>query len=560
MRKIFFFTLLLVLSVHAYCQQFKAEWLADLKLKKSVSDYEFTGTDSAGYYLIERNINNVSLVNSDHEYRDYYTITKFDKNFKEEWDRNYFKDLVEVDIFSIRLVNNEPVIFATDWLEKEKQFRVYAIKVDKSNGNLSEKFIELGSYEAGKRKEDFIEAKISTIHSGKNYLIASDLSGKKQVGFGVTMLDSNLTPLKSIIIQTDFTPGLYDVQDINYLQDRVLLLGKIFEEHGRGEKKKRVFEHFILSIYNEKGIKLTDIVLYNAGQVTIAGKLLELPGNEAGLVSFFSKEKNKAVPDGCSTAKIDLIKNEISWNPVVEIPAASFENQFIDQSGDSEKRKRKNKAEENERDHSDSSQELSIVNISTSPADGSTIIAAEISRYDLYTHTTYSYPNSYTSYLYNTRKEHMIVMSAGGNGSVNWVNVIPKQQQAKIREPLEQKLLNAYNYFPYGKMLPLFSSFSAQWNNGKYVILYNDHKNNTTTGDHSNVSTLADFREAAFYALSIDPLTDRQEKSLIGPSLIDDLTIMPDHIYSSGNTLILTAWKTNSMAKNGLKIARLTLQ
>lgn len=100
---------------------------------------------------------------------------------------------------SFQTLGNDLYLFATDYEKKEKLFKVYGSKVDKTTGDLVGDFIELGSYRLESKKDDY-EMKVSPVQNGTAFLMVSNISGKEKVTLGVHLLDKNLKRKESAII------------------------------------------------------------------------------------------------------------------------------------------------------------------------------------------------------------------------------------------------------------------------------------------------------------------------------------------------------------------------
>ena len=242
--------------MHGSAQKYKVTWGDELKLKKGTADLNIVGADNSGYFFVEKRIKKGlgSLGSS-------YKLYKFDNSFEQEWDEDYNKELKGLNFESIQPLNNDLFLFATDFIRKEKAYKVYGAKVDKGNGKLAGDFIELGSYTRESRKDDF-ETKLTKIKNGNNFLLVSDLTSKDHTVIAVSLLDNALKQKSNTAITLSYVPGFYKLQDVKMVNDKIILLGKQSEEiEWKRKKKRKVFKSFVLEIYDLAGTKVYSVPL-----------------------------------------------------------------------------------------------------------------------------------------------------------------------------------------------------------------------------------------------------------------------------------------------------------
>src|SRR5207237_9859420 len=135
------------------------------------------------------------------------------------------------------------------------------------------------------------EMKMTAVQNGKYFLMVSNISGKDRVSLGISLLDNHFTKKENAIINLSFDPGHYSLQDVQYAgNDKIVLLGKEFEETQVGKKKRKrlVFKQYVMSIYNAGGGKEKDIALNSGERFIISGRLIETPAGELLLAGFYS--------------------------------------------------------------------------------------------------------------------------------------------------------------------------------------------------------------------------------------------------------------------------------
>src|SRR4030095_2043578 len=251
MKKILFFLLLPFFAFHLPAQTYKITWGDDIKLKKGTADLDIVGADNTGVFFTEaRRKKGVS-------YGTTYKLYKVDKTFKEVFDKEYKKELKGLDFNGFQLLENDVFLFATDYVKKEKLYKVYGAKVDKNSGELMGDLIELGSYPLESKKDDY-DMKMTTIQNGKAFLMVTNISGEDKVSLGVSIMDKNFKKKETTVINLTIDPKHYSLQDVRLTStNKIILWGKEYEETQVGKKKRKrmVFKQYLMSIYDIKGKK-----------------------------------------------------------------------------------------------------------------------------------------------------------------------------------------------------------------------------------------------------------------------------------------------------------------
>lgn len=580
MKKILFAMVLLTACFTVAAQNYKISWGEELKLKKGTSDLEIVAADNTGYYFIETKLAG-KMFSFGSPYYNTYKLIKFNNQFEQEFDESYKSELKGLDFLSFQPLNNDLYLFATDYIKKEKSYKVYGTTIDKSNGKLNHDFTELGSYEIESKKDDF-QAKLTKINNGKNFLLVSDLTGKDNTRLAVTLLDGSLNQKSTTNITLEYQPGFFALQDVKLVNNNIVLLGKSFEEaEGKKKRKKKIFKSFILSIYDLKGKKLKDIPLNVENKFTLEGKLLELPNNELALAGFFSNDGKKKTLNGFFIDKIDIAKGELTLSSTKEISAnmigqnVTDDNDSADDDDDSKKDKTNKAKALKDDDVEEFPNEFTIKSIDVSPEDGSFIIAAEISQVNSYTYTTYqpgtgtgfSSGRWTTNYVYDFINKDLLVICADKNGAIKWLNAVPKKQLETIRTSSSAGMglsfgYNSASFFANSGGMPFYSSFKSTMLKDKYVILYNDNKNNTEVASYNDkVKTIANFKKRGeMYGLSFDIATGKTTRKAISACSDDDVITMPRHSFVVGNAIIVPAWRQKIIGKTIFKIAKVSMQ
>jgi len=576
-RKLLLAASFLCLTASSFAQKYKINWGDELKMKKGTLDLDIIGADNSGYYFLETKAaaRGISFGFSS-PYYNTYKLLKFSNDFEQEYDESYKSELKGLDFLSIQPLNNDLYIFATDFIKKEKMYKVFGTKIDKSSGKLASEFTELGSYERESKKDDF-EAKLTKINKGKNFLLVSDLTGKENTRLAVSVLDGQLKHKSTTNINLNFLPGFFTLQDVKMVNDRIVILGKSFEEEEtKKRKKKKIFKSFVLTIYDLKGKKINDIPLDLADKFTLEGTLLELDNNEVALAGFFSKDGKKKNLNGFFINKIDVNTGALTVSSTKEITSGMLGQNYADDADDDDKEEEKKSSKKKSDDDEDEEfpNEFSIKSVEVNPADGSFMIAAEISQLTVTSYQTYQPSGGgmaggswRTTYVYRFTNKDILLISADKNGSIKWLNAIPKKQL----ESISSSTSGGYGFFSYTDRaaffakaggMPYHSSFKSTFVKDKYVIIYNDNKSNDEVSAYGDkIKSISNFKKRGeMFGLSFDLATGKATKTPISACSDDDVITMPRHSYVVGNNIIVPAWRQRALGKTIFKIAKVTLQ
>ncbi|MFZ4058753.1 MAG: hypothetical protein ACOYKE_11480 [Ferruginibacter sp.] len=503
-------------------------------------------------------------------------MKKFDKSFEEVYSENYKKELSGLDFLSFQPLDNDLFVFATDFIKKEKAYKVYGAKVNQTDGTLQNEFIEMGSYERESKKDDF-EAKLESINNKQNFLLVCDLTGKNNTRLAVTVLDKNLKQQSTTNIVLSFLPGFYTLQDVKLVNNTIVVLGRSFEEVAwKRKRKKKVFKKFELSLYALDGTKLKDISLERENKFTLEGRLLELNGNQVALAGLYSDDAKKKKLNGFFIDKVDITTGLLtvsSTKPITEdMIGKNFTDEADDDDDDDESKKakkEKEKAQKND-DVDELPNQYKIKEILINPTDGSFIISAEISEINVFTYYTSDASglgSGTPTTVYEFTNKDIILICADNKGAIKWLNAIPKKQfesnsrvyRSIIGFDIES---DYYGYFSRSGGMPFLSSFSSAIINNKLILLYNDHRTNAVIANYGDkVKSISNFKKKGeLFAMSFDIATGKATKKSIASCADDDVITMPRHAMVIGNTFIVPAWRQRALGKTIFKIAEVTVK
>ena len=557
-------------------QTYKIAWGEEIKLKKGTADLDIIAADNTGLYFTEqRRARTMFTIGAPPSS---YKLYKMDKNFGEVFDKEYKKELKGLDFQSFQTLGNDLYLFTTDYEKKARLFKVYGAKVDKNSGELMGDFGELGSYELESKRDDY-DMRVSPIHSGNSFLMVSNISAKDRVSIGVCLLDKSLRKKENTVISLSFEPNLYQLQDVQYTKNnKIILLGKEFEEAQIGKKKRKrlVFKQYVMSIYNTNGEKLSDVTLDADDRYVISGKLIEQSSGELLLAGFYSNSAKKEDLNGFFINKVDPEKGKLLLSSFKEINAGMLGTGYEDAADDddeikeSKKQAKKAKEDDEEEEFPNS---FIIKSVDINPVDNSVIITSEVSRYSFYSYVNSSYNASTrtwtrtTTFVHRFTNQDILVINADQNGSIKWLNALPKSQLEEVRTTS-----NSYSsgfsydydrggYFAAGGGMPYYSSYKSLIHNNSLILLLNDHTSNNVNPEYGNkVKTVTNFRKRSnIYGVSIDLGSGKMTRKIIA-SNNEETILMPRHAFVVKNELFIPSWRQHLMAKTELKFAKISVK
>ncbi|HNR16646.1 MAG TPA: hypothetical protein PKG90_08285 [Chitinophagaceae bacterium] len=564
------------LQLFVVAQTYKITWGEEIKLKKGTADLDIIAADNTGLYFTEqRRARTMFTIGAPPSS---YKLYKMDKNFGEVFDKEYKKELKGLDFQGFQTLGNDLYLFTTDYEKKTRLFKVYGAKVDKNSGELMGDFGELGSYELESKRDDY-DMKVSPIHNGNSFLMVSNISAKDRVSIGVCLLDKSLRKKENTVINLSFEPNLYQLQDVQYTKNnKIILLGKEFEEAQIGKKKRKrlVFKQYVLSIYNTNGEKLSDVKLDTDDRYVISGKLIEQSSGELLLAGFYSNSAKKEDLNGFFINKVDPERGELLLSSFKEINAGMLGTGYEDAADDddeikeSKKQAKKAKEEDEEEEFPNS---FIIKSVDINPVDNSVIITSEVSRYSFYSYVNSSYNASTrtwtrtTTFVHRFTNQDILVINADQNGSIKWLNALPKSQLEEVRTTS-----NSYGsgfsydydrggYFAAAGGMPYYSSYKSLIHNNSLILLLNDHTSNNVNPEYGNkVKTVTNFRKRSnIYGVSIDLASGKMTRKIIA-SNNEETILMPRHAFVVKNELFIPSWRQHLMAKTELKFAKIAVK
>jgi hypothetical protein len=571
----------LVLSMVALAQtpaSYRMTMGEEIKLKKGTADLDIIAADNTGLYFTEARVKVKSYFVIGATLGTSIKLMKLDKNFGEVFDKEYKKELKGLTFESFQTLGNDLFMFATDYEKKDKLFKVYGAKVDKTTGELTGDFMELGNYPLESRKDDY-EMKVTPVRNGSAFLMVSNISGKEKVTLGVHLLDKTLKRKESATIDLAFDPSVYSLQDVQFTKDnKIVILGKEFEEaqYGKKKKKRLVFKQYVMSIYNNNGKKEKDVRLDSDNRFVISGKLIEQADGGMLLAGFYSNAAKKEDLNGFFINKVDPVKGELLLSSFKEINSGMLGKSFVDEGDDDDESREEKKQAKKAKDDDEEEEfpnSFVIKSVDINPADNSIVITSEVSRYAFYSYTSRSYNaatrtySTTTTFVHRFTNQDLLVINADKDGNIKWLNALPKSQIEEVRTNNTTHGYwgsgndNGAGYFATRGGMPFYSSFSSLIHNNNLIVIMNDHTSNNVNPEYGDkVKSVYNFRKRSnVYGVSIDLATGKMTRKVIG-SNNEETILMPRHAYVVKNELYIPSWRQHMMAKTELRFAKITVK
>jgi hypothetical protein len=554
---------------------YKITWGEEIKLKKGTADLDIIAADNTGLYFSEQRSGKTLF--SIGGPLSSYKLYKMDKNFGEVFDKEYKKELKGLAFQSFQALGNDLYMFVTDYEKKGRLFKVYGARINKDNGDLEGDFDELGSYGLESKRDDY-DMKVSPIRNGNNFLMVSNISARDRVSLGVSLLNKSLKKVESTVINLSFEPSVYQLADVQYTKNnKIIVLGKEFEETQIGKKKKKrlIFKQYVMSVYDADGKKLSDVKLDADDRFIISGKLIEQSNGELLLAGFYSNGAKKEELSGFFINKVDPENGKLLLSSYKDINSGMLGKAYEDAADDDDDAKASKKQAKKAKDDDDEEEfpnSFIIKSVDINPVDHSIIITSEVSRYSFYTYTSSTYNTSTRSWTYTTTFVHrfinqdILVINADQNGSIKWLNALPKSQLEEVRSTSNSYGRFGFSYDRAGYFvgsggMPFYSSYKSLINNNNLVLIMNDHTSNNVNPEYGDrVKTVSNFRKRSnAYGISIELATGKMSRKIIA-SNNEETILMPRHAYVVNNEVFVPSWRQHMMAKTELKFAKIVVK
>jgi hypothetical protein len=555
-------------------QQYNITWGDGMKMRKGTTDMDIVTADNTGVYFSEGSLRMKSyfVIGA-------YKLIKFDRNFNEVFEKEYKRELKGLEFHSFQPLGGDLYLFATDYVKKDRAFKVYAAKVDKNSGELTGNPLEIGSYTLENKRDDY-DLSVQPAQNGQYFLLVTDISANDRNNLDVVLLDKNLRIKQQASIDLQYPKNTYNLEDVKYTAyHKIVILGKEFDEVPVGKRKRTrlVFKKYTLAVYSAQGKKERDVSVESGDKYTIGGQLMELKNGELLLAGFYSDSPRKEDLNGFFISRLNTELGELSLTSFKPLDASLLGRAYAEDEADADEetrdsRRSSQKAREEEGD-SEFPNSYIIRSVEYNAGDDSYLITAEISRYTYYSYATSEYnpstrtwrPTTYHVHRYENKD--ILIVNADPTGKIKWVNDIPKNQLEEIRTSNAGYgngiglYRNYSSYFARGGSMPYYSSFTQLIQNNKLVLVFNDHsKNNIIAGYGDRVRRIYNFRKNSnAWGVSIDIPTGAMTRQVISAN--DEETIlMPRHAMVVKNEIFLPSWRIRALARTKFKMAKITVR
>ena len=576
---ILLFVLLLFKNPFLLAQQYQVSWGDALKMRKGTTDMEIVAADNTGVYFSEGSLRMKSYFVIGASYGTSYKLIKFDRNFDEVYEKEYKRELKGLEFHSFQVLGQDIFLFATDYVKKEKAFKVYAAKVDKSSGDLTGNLQEIGSYVLENKRDDY-DLSVKPALNGQYFLLVTDISASNRNNLDVVLLDKNLKIKQQTAIDLLYPRNTYNLEDVKYTtNNKIVILGKEFDEVpvGRRKRTKLVFKKYALTVYNAKGTKERDVLVESGDKFAIGGQLMELKNGEILLAGFYSNTARKDDLNGFFISKLNTDLGELTLASYKPLDASMLGSNFTEDADDEDEETRDDRRSVKKAKDDDEENEFPnayiIKSVDYNPADNSYLITAEISKYTYYSYTTSEYNavtrtwRTTTYHVHRYENKDILVVNTDDQGQIKWINDIPKNQLEEIRTSNSGfgsgiGFYRNYNgYFANGGGMPYYSSFTHLIHNNRLILVFNDHsKNNTIAGYGDRVKRIYNFRRNSnTWGVSIDIATGKMSRKIVSTN--DEETIlMPRHAMVVKNEIFLPSWRIRALARTKFKMAKISVK
>ncbi len=571
--KILIFLTLLTFSITVNAQNANITWGDEFKLKKGSTDLEVMHTDNTGVYVKESHFALKSYFVIGATVRESATLTKLDKDLKEEYSNNFNKELKGKEYESFFFLKNKLFLLATDYSKKEKTLTLFAAEIDKASGELSGEFTEVTSWQKDDKKED-ISFKATYNADSTKMVLVSTIEGREKNNYEVRQFDNNMKALgKPVAITNEFDPKTFQLEDVIYTYaGNVVLIGREYE-YQEGKKKKNKFldfKNYNVRIYNNEGKQLKEINTAINAKWLVSTKIMQLPAKDLVLAAFYSDEKRGREINGMLVQRINPLTGDIISTSQKDINTAMISTVEDDNADDDDDESRKERKEreklEKIQNEEDGFSRYMRFRSFIYTEDKGLIILAE--KYNSYTYTTTTYqagsgtmPGRWTTTTYQVYECGDIMMSKiDAAGNIGWLNIAPKQQREVIQTGSRSGTGLSFSFFRGGFNWPFYAGYGVLPGSNSLNIIFNDHKKNDNVLQlGQKVKKISYFRKSECFAINLNTTTGKYTRSNLFSNR-DVPTAMPRLSSVLGRDMYLIGKEDRILGKTKIAVARLTIK
>ena len=561
-----------------FAQKANITWGDEFKLKKGSTDLEVMHTDNTGIYVKESHFALKSYFIIGATVRESATLTKLDKELKEQYSNNFNKELKGKEYESFFFLKNKLFLLATDYNRKEKTLTLFAAEIDKASGEIAGDFTEVTNWQKDDKKED-ISFKATYNEDSTRMVLVSTVEGREKSNYEVRQFNDKMKAIdKTIAITNEFDPKTFVLEDVVYtFNNNVVLIGREYEyQEGKKKKAKYLdFKNYSIRVYNNLGKQIKEINTTINAKWLVSTKVMQLPAKELVLAAFYSDEKrgreingmlvqriNPATGDIISTSQKDLNTSMIS--------TIEDDNGDDDDEESKKERKEREKLEKIQNEEDGFSRYMRFRNFIYTEDKGLIILAE---KYNSYSYTTTSYSSGgggfsmgrSTTTTYQVYECGDIMMSKiDAAGNIGWLNVAPKQQREVIQTSSSSGPASgislSFNFFRGGFNWPFYAGYGVLPGNNSLNIIFNDYKKNENVLQlGQKVKKIGYFRKSECFAINLNTTTGKYTRSILFSNR-DVPTAMPRLSSVLGKEMYLIGKEDRMLGKTKIAIARLSIK
>ncbi|RXK61902.1 hypothetical protein ESA94_02480 [Lacibacter luteus] len=567
MKQHFLLILLLALQTTLIAQNSTVNWGEDLKIKRGTTELTIITADNTGVYVQEGGVRYFTIgINNMTGFK----FRKFDKFYNEVYEEDYKQELKGKELNRIIPFKNKLYIFADDYDKKEKQFITYAAEIDKASGKLKTDWKEIVVVPRENRGDAY-EFTIIPSSDSSSMILVADISNNDRSSVKVLVMNEALQQQSVTTINLQYAKNSYALQDVLFTNDKkILLVGKIYEEVELTKKRKRLmFKKLSIEKYDLAGKKEMELPTSDAGKVLVSAKMIQNKKGELFVCGFYSNNAKTQDINGLLVNRIDLATGTVIASTTKQIDPSMIgtfdDDADDDKDAETKQSKLSSKQAAAEGDLDGFSSDFLFRKIFVGQ-DNSILLLAEKFRFDTYTRTESSYDGQRWTYrtvtTYQYTSGDLLTIKVGDDGTLKWVNVIPKLQveAVKARGPATATGVNYNPHLFISGGLPFYSSFNVAPFKNKLIFYYNDNTKNAAVkkvGDKAK--STYNFSKSNCYTLTLDLTSGDVARKFLFTNE-DEPIAMVRHGMLTGNELYLVAYKPSLLGKSTLKLGKITIR
>ena len=558
--------LLCFLTTIAFAQQPRTTWGEEFRMARGSTDLDVIYADKTGVYLQESHNTLKGYFVIAATTRGSATLVKLDKNLSEQYRNDFNKELKGKEFEQFFVLQNKLYILASDYNNKEKTMDLLVSAIDNTSGELQGDWMPLASLQK-EDKKDAIQFKLSYNEDSTRMILVSTIAGKERNSYQVQQFDKNLKPIgRPTSIFNEFEPKTFQLEDVIYTNtNRIVLVGRVYAyEEGKKKKAKFLdFSNYNIRIYDEKGKMQTNLNTTINGKWMVSTKVVQQPGNDLVLASFYSNDKKGKEVDGLLVQRIDPTSGQVlntSEKSLTTSLISTVEEATNDDNDDESKQERKEreKLEKLKNENEGFSRYMKFSNILYT-ADKGLVILAEKYHHYTYTTTTMTGQNQWQTTTYSVYECGDLMMTKiDAAGAISWLHVLPKQQKEVIRGGSSAGFAIGTNYFQTYNM-PFYAGFGVLQTPTAINLVFNDNpKNEGVVQLGQKVKQVNYFRKSMCFAVTLDPITGKYtRKHLFANNEVP--TAMPRLSTVIGTDMYLIGKEDRMLGKTKVAVAKISV-